>query len=96
MRTDQETKRELYERITALEAAATAATASASAAGGSMAAGGHPSGGADVSPPRTPVGPAMPPGSPPELVAQLAAERHRTTDLQKVGWSWALSTVKPV
>ena len=91
MRTDQETKRELYERITQLEAAAAsggvgnsglAAPAPASAAGGGL----HTEG-FDASPPRTPVGSAVPPASPSELGSALAAERQRTTDLQKVGFA---------
>jgi hypothetical protein len=93
MRTDQETKRELYERITQLEAAAAAAAASSGALGisgltaaapASAAGGGLQTSGVDASPPRTPLGSAVPPASPSELGSALAAERQRTTDLQKV------------
>jgi hypothetical protein len=91
MRTDQETKRELYERITQLEAAAAAAASGglgnsglAAPAPASAAGGGLQTSGVDASPPRTPVGSGVPPGSPSELGSALAAERQRTTDLQKV------------
>lgn len=90
MRTDQETKRELYERITQLEAAAAAPGALgnsglAAAAPASAASGGLQTSGVDASPPRTPVSAGVPPASPSELGSALAAERQRTTDLQKVG-----------
>ena len=96
MRTDQETKRELYERITQLEAAAAAASGGpgnsglAAPAPASAGGGGLEASGVDASPPRTPVGSGVPPASPSELGSALAAERQRTTDLQKVNsfrWS---------
>lgn len=83
MRTDQETKRELFERITQLESAVE--TAGGTAAAGSQSGGWQAADGAETSPSRTPVSAsALPPASPSELGSQLTAERQRTADLQKV------------